>query len=71
MKKWWLTLVIALVLSLSSPSPAYAYVDPGAGSLLLQLLLGGVVGLLVFARVLRKKVLRLLGFGKEDTDKFF
>lgn len=49
--------------------PAYAYVDPGAGSLLLQLLLGGVAGLFVFARLLRKKILRLIRFGKENTDK--
>lgn len=38
---------------LGYPSPAYAYVDPGAGSMLLQLLLGGIVGLLFFARLFR------------------
>jgi len=35
---------------------AYAYVDPGAGSMLLQLLLGGVAGLLVLLRLLRHRI---------------
>lgn len=33
-------------------SPLFGYFDPGAGSLLLQFVLGGTAGLLVFARYL-------------------
>lgn len=31
-------------------APAYAYVDPGTGGMLVQLLLGGVIGALVLFR---------------------
>lgn len=62
--------VVALLLALASvlavPTPAHAYVDPGAGSMLLQLLLGGVAGLFVFFRLFREKILKLFGFGKDD-----
>jgi len=46
---------------------ALAYVDPGAGSMLLQLLLGGLAGLYVFARVFMRSVLRFFGFDKGDS----
>ncbi|MDH3737616.1 MAG: hypothetical protein OER92_00375 [Alphaproteobacteria bacterium] len=34
-------------LALDFPQPAFAYLDPGTGSIILQLLLGGVAGGLV------------------------
>jgi hypothetical protein len=47
-----LTCLVLLVLWLSGEaSPAEAYVDPGSGSMLLQLLLGGVAGVVVLARL--------------------
>ena len=61
--------VFILVAVLACPSLAYAYVDPGAGSMLLQLLLGGVAGLFVFFRLFKQKILRLFGFGKDDEGK--
>lgn len=33
------------------PSPAFAYLDPGTGSMILQLLLGGLAGLLVVGKL--------------------
>ncbi len=51
----------ALIL-LVSPQLAYAYVDPGAGSLLLQLLRGGVAGVLLIGKVYWRRVSGLLGF---------
>jgi Na+/proline symporter len=39
--------VIAILLA----APAYAYVDPGTGSMLVQLLTGGTAGALVLARL--------------------
>lgn len=39
--------VAALVVLLVTPVTAWAYVDPAAGSIFLQLLLGGVAGVLV------------------------
>lgn len=38
-------LLLAMFL-LAAPTPAYAYVDPGTGSYLLQLLIGGFLGAL-------------------------
>ncbi|MCR9214678.1 MAG: hypothetical protein NXI13_13245 [Proteobacteria bacterium] len=37
-------------------TPAYAYLDPGTGSMLLQLLLGGVAGLLVVGKLYFQKI---------------
>ena len=59
-------MIIALLALLANPPAAYAYIDPGAGSLLLQLLLGGVAGAFVFFRLFKQKLFRLLGLGKDD-----
>ena len=37
-------------------SPAMAYLDPGTGSMVLQLMLGGVAGLLVVGKLYLKRV---------------
>ncbi len=37
-------------------SPAYAYIDPGTGGVLVQLLTGGVAGLLVLAKLYGEKI---------------
>jgi hypothetical protein len=41
--------------------PAHAYLDPGSGSMLLQLLLGGVAGISVLARLYWRRFLAFLG----------
>lgn len=33
------------------PSPAFAYLDPGSGSMILQLLLGGVAGVVMAVKL--------------------
>lgn len=48
--------VVALLGVLLAPSPAYAYVDPGAGSLVLQLLIGGIAGGLMALRMFRARI---------------
>ena len=58
--------ILALLALLANPLAAHAYVDPGAGSMLLQLLLGGAAGAFVFVRLFKQKLYRLLGFGKQD-----
>jgi len=63
------TFLLAFVAALGAPLAAHAYVDPGAGSMLLQLLLGGVAGLFVFFRLFREKILKLFGFGKDDDSQ--
>lgn len=61
--------VLATMAVLAMPSLAYAYVDPGAGSMLLQLLLGGIAGLFFFFKVFKRSIFRFLGFGKDEDSR--
>jgi hypothetical protein len=45
-----------------------AYLDPGAGSMILQALAGGVAGLVVFGRLYWRRVRRVLRFGRDDSN---
>ena len=56
-----MTIIISfLAVLLLFSRPAHAYMDPGTGSLLLQVLLGGVAGLLVYVRMSWKKIKTIL-----------
>ena len=48
--------------------PAYAYLDPGSGSMILQILLGGVAGLVVILKLYWRRFMRLLGIAREKTE---
>jgi hypothetical protein len=56
--------IALLLLLLALPASAHAYVDPSAGSLLLQLILGGLAGLLVALRLSWKRITGLFGRGR-------
>lgn len=43
------------------------YIDPGAGSMFLQFLLGGIAGLWFIAKVWGKRILNKLGLRKNET----
>jgi hypothetical protein len=43
--------VFSLMATLFGTGPAWAYLDPGTGSMMLQLLLGGVAGVMVVGRL--------------------
>ncbi len=43
------------------------YVDPGSGSMVLQILLGGVSGIYVIFRLFKQRILGLFGIGAEAT----
>ncbi len=61
-----LTLILAAVILLGSfavTAPAYAYLDPGTGSMLLQLLLGGVAGALVIGKLYWARIQSFFGRG--------
>lgn len=45
------TIALLAAICLLIATPAYAYVDPGAGSMLVQLVTGGVAGGLVLLRL--------------------
>jgi hypothetical protein len=41
----------AIFMATFAASPAFAYLDPGTGSMLLQLMLGGVAGAMVIGKL--------------------
>ena len=43
-------LVLAVILHIASPEPAHAYIDPSAGSMIIQIALGLVLGSLLTMR---------------------
>jgi hypothetical protein len=45
--------------------PALAYLDPGSGSMLLQVLLGGVAGVAVIAKLYWGRLLSLFGIRRD------
>src|SRR5579862_1800433 len=47
---------LALIVFLTATAPAYAYVDPGTGSMLVQLVTGGVAGALVLVRLYARRI---------------
>ena len=54
-------ILMVFFLSLTAPSVALAYLDPGSGSMLLQLVLGGLAGLAVIAKLYWHRLLGLFG----------
>ena len=56
-----------LLVVLASP-PAHAYLDPGTGSMFLQLLLGGLAGLAVLLKLYWQRLLSFFGFGHQERD---
>lgn len=51
-----LVFVFIFVLALDLANPALAYLDPGTGSMILQLLLGGIAGALVVGKLYWQQV---------------
>ena len=49
----------ALVVSIAAVAPAAAYIDPGTGSMLLQMLGAGIAGAIFYFRELRNKITSL------------
>ena len=63
------TTVFCLAVCAVYVSPAYAYMDPGTGSLLLQGLLGGIAGAVVFIRLYWHKLVSWLGMARSSESK--
>ena len=49
--------------------PTPAYIDPGSGSMLLQIILGGVAAIGVTAKLTWRRMLRTLRIRKDDDDQ--
>lgn len=54
-------LAMAVMVLGMSTSSAYAYLDPGTGSIILQVLLGGVAGVALAGKLYWHKFLLLIG----------
>ena len=52
---------VVFVLASNVGQPAFAYLDPGTGSMILQLLLGGVAGALVIGKLYWHRLKEFLG----------
>ena len=59
----------ALLLGVAT-SNAYAYLDPGTGSMILQVLLGGVAGVMLAGKLYWQKFLSLFGVRRKVEDEF-
>ena len=46
-----------------------AYLDPGSGSMLLQMLLGGIAGVAVSIKMFGKRIFRTLAFWRKDEEE--
>jgi hypothetical protein len=65
MKPFRVFLWVSLLLLVAGLRPAHAYLDPGSGSMILQLVLGGVAGLLVVLKLLWQRLLVMFGVRKD------
>ena len=59
----WLVSAVVFLAAFDPGHPAHAYLDPGTGSILLQMLLGGVAGGIVIVKLYWH---RLTSFFKRD-----
>lgn len=60
----------ALLSTILLPSAAWAYLDPGSGSMLLQLVLGGFAALGVIVKLYWYRIKNALGLGnKKQADE--
>ena len=55
--------------SLGPPMRALAYLDPGSGSMILQMLAGGVAAVAVVGKLWWRRFLRLFGIRKEPEEQ--
>ena len=61
-------LALAAMLVGASTSTAQAYLDPGTGSIILQVLLGGVAGLTLACKLYWQKFITMLGIKRKPED---
>lgn len=60
--------ILGVLLVALFPRPSHAYLDPTSGSILLQVLLGGVAGAALAVKLFWGKIVGFFGVGKRDHD---
>jgi hypothetical protein len=63
-----LTFVLLLAVALITPRTAEAYLDANTGSILLQLLVGGVAGIALFGKLFWHRFKKILGLSEPEHD---
>jgi hypothetical protein len=58
--------MIALLTMAAAPASALAYLDPGTGSMMLQVILGGIAAVGVAIKLFWYKIIAFLGFKKKE-----
>ncbi|MFT5769980.1 MAG: hypothetical protein ACI9H8_001962 [Lysobacterales bacterium] len=58
---------IVLLLLAASPSVAFAYLDPGTGSMLLQVILGGIAAVGVALKLFWYRIIAFFGIKKSPA----
>jgi hypothetical protein len=61
--------VVFLTVVFGTTQPAHAYLDANTGSLLLQLLLGGVAGLALVGKLFWHRLARFFGIRNAEHDE--
>ena len=61
-----LRFLIVILLALAT-EPVFAYLDPGTGSMLLQVILGGVAAVAVATKLFWYKIRAAVGLGKKSS----
>ena len=61
-------IVMGFLVVLMYPSAAYGYIDPGAGSLFLQFLLGGLAGIYALGILFRQRIARFFRRVKREDE---
>ena len=56
----------AVFLAVFAAAPAWAYIDPGTGSMMLQLMLGGVAGAMVVGKLYLARIKEFFRFGRRQ-----
>ena len=59
----WSLFLVGIVV----PHSVHAYIDPGSGSLILQVLIGGVVGIVVAIKLYWKKIIAFVSLKKTSN----
>ena len=65
---FWISMTLSAVFLMEAPTPAYAYLDPGTGSMMLQVLLGAIAGGLVVGRLYWQKIKSFFSGTKDGSD---
>ena len=68
MSRTWLPVLMALGVA-SVALPAHAYLDPASGSMMLQMILGGIAGLALAVKLFWHRLLGFFGVKNKRDDE--